>query len=394
MSYDELVARLTDLGYSTERPNVFSSARKRVNRFDGSIDKYQKWRKRLDKYFTAVGTKGDRRVELIGQFVTGRAEELIDNFLSKNPRASWNKLCSFLDDNCTQKSCGQDYLYELSELKKSPNEDFKNLEFRIRELHYKAFPNEGGLHKERQMIFVLRNAVDEQTRDHLTSNVPRSFEDAIRLASEFSEASSTTDSNISSSKGRKSDPVVKKINAIVDKIDTVDEPGVAKGNRDVTSEQSRETGRCKWFKAGRGWGFIVPDRGGPDIFVHQSVIKKEGFRSLADGEKVEFVAKQSDRGRQATFVCGPGGRSCRGARRFIPRILQKDIKCVHCGRFANRTVQRPPQEPTELCNLSKNTPKQNANSPSNVVPSDRKNLPRSSKRRPHKRDGQFYRERS
>jgi cold shock CspA family protein len=58
----------------------------------------------------------------------------------------------------------------------------------------------------------------------------------------------------------------------------------------------------------KGFGFIVPDDDGPDVFVHQTEIKAEGFRSLADGEAVEYVAEEDNSGRvKATQVTGPGG---------------------------------------------------------------------------------------
>ena len=51
------------------------------------------------------------------------------------------------------------------------------------------------------------------------------------------------------------------------------------------------TGRCKWFNVDRGFGIIVPDDGGCDVFVFQSVIQMLGWRSLGDWEFVEFRSK-------------------------------------------------------------------------------------------------------
>eukprot|EP00569_Conticribra_weissflogii_P007840 CAMPEP_0171342534 /NCGR_PEP_ID=MMETSP0878-20121228/14605_1 /TAXON_ID=67004 /ORGANISM="Thalassiosira weissflogii, Strain CCMP1336" /LENGTH=97 /DNA_ID=CAMNT_0011845231 /DNA_START=285 /DNA_END=578 /DNA_ORIENTATION=+ len=74
------------------------------------------------------------------------------------------------------------------------------------------------------------------------------------------------------------------------------------------------TGTVKWFDAKKGFGFIVPDDGSPDIFVHHSAIHAEGFRSLGDGESVEFeVAQEPDGKIRAMSVTGPEGSYVQGA---------------------------------------------------------------------------------
>lgn len=60
-------------------------------------------------------------------------------------------------------------------------------------------------------------------------------------------------------------------------------------------------GRVKWFNDTKGYGFIEQD-GGPDVFVHFSVIQAEGFRSLAEGDPVEFEAVEDNKGLKAVKV--------------------------------------------------------------------------------------------
>ena len=62
------------------------------------------------------------------------------------------------------------------------------------------------------------------------------------------------------------------------------------------------TGTVKWFNDAKGYGFIAPDDGGKDVFVHFSAIAGDGFRTLAEGAKVEFVPEQGQKGPQATNV--------------------------------------------------------------------------------------------
>jgi CspA family cold shock protein len=62
------------------------------------------------------------------------------------------------------------------------------------------------------------------------------------------------------------------------------------------------TGTVKWFNDSKGYGFITPDDGGKDLFVHHSGISGAGFKSLAEGAKVEFEATEGAKGPQATNV--------------------------------------------------------------------------------------------
>ena len=62
------------------------------------------------------------------------------------------------------------------------------------------------------------------------------------------------------------------------------------------------TGTVKFFNSEKGWGFIAPDEGGDELFVHYSSIQSNGFRTLEQGQKVEFQTEQTDRGLQAKDV--------------------------------------------------------------------------------------------
>jgi CspA family cold shock protein len=62
------------------------------------------------------------------------------------------------------------------------------------------------------------------------------------------------------------------------------------------------TGVVKWFNDTKGFGFITPDDGGKDLFVHVSALNSAGERTLLEGQTVSFVAKDSEKGPQATEV--------------------------------------------------------------------------------------------
>ena len=74
-----------------------------------------------------------------------------------------------------------------------------------------------------------------------------------------------------------------------------------KGARKEGSKVAKEKGKVKWFNNAKGYGFIERE-GGEDVFVHYSAITGDGYRTLQEGDEVEFEVVQSDKGLQAANV--------------------------------------------------------------------------------------------
>jgi len=85
----------------------------------------------------------------------------------------------------------------------------------------------------------------------------------------------------------------------------------------------RMSGVVKWFNPTKGFGFITPDNGGLDVFVHQSEIQLPGFRSLAQGEPVEYQLYDGQKGPKALKVTGPQGKQVKGAPRQTKPKVEK-----------------------------------------------------------------------
>jgi CspA family cold shock protein len=62
------------------------------------------------------------------------------------------------------------------------------------------------------------------------------------------------------------------------------------------------TGTVKWFNASKGYGFISPNNGGDDVFAHFSAIEMDGYKTLKEGQNVEFEIQQGPKGPQATHI--------------------------------------------------------------------------------------------
>jgi cold shock protein len=68
------------------------------------------------------------------------------------------------------------------------------------------------------------------------------------------------------------------------------------------NSELRQTGKVKWFNENKGYGFILSDEGARDVFVHYSEIRDDGYRTLAEGETVEYELMDSPKGPQAKGV--------------------------------------------------------------------------------------------
>ncbi len=65
---------------------------------------------------------------------------------------------------------------------------------------------------------------------------------------------------------------------------------------------SMTTGTVKWFNASKGYGFISPSNGGDDVFAHFSAIEMDGYKTLKEGQQVEFEIQQGPKGPQASNI--------------------------------------------------------------------------------------------
>uniref|UniRef100_A0A7C8ZWQ5 Uncharacterized protein n=1 Tax=Opuntia streptacantha TaxID=393608 RepID=A0A7C8ZWQ5_OPUST len=101
---------------------------------------------------------------------------------------------------------------------------------------------------------------------------------------------------------------------------------------------SRSRGTVKWFNGWRGFGFITPDdEGSEDLFVHQTSIRSDGFRTLHEGQRVEFEVEIGEDGRNrasdVVLLRGSGRSGGRGGR--YGGGYGGGVDCYNCGRFGH-----------------------------------------------------------
>jgi CspA family cold shock protein len=101
------------------------------------------------------------------------------------------------------------------------------------------------------------------------------------------------------------------------------------------------TGTVKWFSDAKGYGFISPDEGEQDLFVHYSGIADGGFRTLAEGARVQFELREGRRGLEAFNVTPVGAPARAAPRRPARRPLQARPKLARSGSVRVARGGRP-----------------------------------------------------
>ena len=110
----------------------------------------------------------------------------------------------------------------------------------------------------------------------------------------------------------------------------------------------RTTGTVKWFNDAKGFGFITPEDGQKDCFVHHSAIQGQGFKSLAEGDRVEFDVVQGQKGPAAENVAKIRSNQVRREAAWMHRggrlLLRGSARSSFHRDLARMSVQQEPQQ--------------------------------------------------
>ena len=106
------------------------------------------------------------------------------------------------------------------------------------------------------------------------------------------------------------------------------------------------TGTVKWFNDSKGFGFITPSEGGEDLFAHHTAIQMSGFKTLKEGQKVEFEVKRGPKGLQAHNIKPCKSRKARNKpagglfhfKAASSRLRCRSIELIPCARFCNSRI--------------------------------------------------------
>ena len=88
------------------------------------------------------------------------------------------------------------------------------------------------------------------------------------------------------------------------------------------------TGTVKWFSSEKGFGFITPEDGSADVFVHFSAIAGDGYRNLDEGQRVEYDVTQGQKGPQAANVKPAYGQARRTTHEESPAHMRRALRCT------------------------------------------------------------------
>ncbi|EGT41168.1 hypothetical protein CAEBREN_30196 [Caenorhabditis brenneri] len=119
----------------------------------------------------------------------------------------------------------------------------------------------------------------------------------------------------------------------------------------LPSPTPRYYGSCKWFNVSKGYGFVIDDITREDLFVHQSNLNMQGFRSLDEGERVSYYIQErsNGKGREAYAVSGEvEGQGLKGSRIHpLGRKKAVSLRCFRCGKFATHKAKSCPNVKTD-----------------------------------------------